>query len=62
VTRAFAILAAFVLGFVPGAGYAYLGEWRLAAANLLTINWFVFGIIFCLTPAHCAYLAATADG
>jgi len=59
-TRAFAIVAAFILGFVPGAGYAFLGEWRLAAANLLTLNWFVFGF-FLVTPVHCGYLAGTAD-
>jgi len=59
-SRVVSIPAAFVLGFVPGAGYAYLGEWRLAAANFLTLNWFVLGCFF-ITPLHCGVLAATAD-
>lgn len=54
------VILAFVCGFVPGAGYALLGRWRLAAANILTLHWFAVG--FLLAPVHCAVLANRRRG
>lgn len=42
---------AAVLGFLCGpAGYAYIGEWGLAALSLLTANYLFFGVI--IIPFH----------
>lgn len=50
---------AIMLGLFFGPlGYVYLRAWRMVLLNVVTLNFFLFGII--LVPIHCGSIIRTA--